>query len=102
MRTRRSAAEWRRLDEQYRQSGLTIDAFCQQQGLAKSSFALWRRKLTAAQMVSSVQAGDFIELELGARVAAKPAGSPQALQSQNELVVELPYGVRLRFLGLQP
>lgn len=102
MRTRRSAAEWRRLDEQYQQSGLTIDAFCQQQGLAKSSFALWRRKLTAAQLMSSVQAGEFIEVNLGPRVTNHRPTAAETIQGIGELVVELPFGVRLRFRGLQP
>jgi transposase-like protein len=42
---RRSAAEWREILERYEGSGLSQAAFCQEAGVAPSTFQVWRRKL---------------------------------------------------------
>jgi len=44
-RSRLSSNEWRAIFRQQRASGLTVKAFCQQSGVALSTFSLWRRKL---------------------------------------------------------
>jgi hypothetical protein len=40
-RIRRQAAEWAALIEQWRQSGLSLPAFCQQRGLSRGSMQNW-------------------------------------------------------------
>jgi hypothetical protein len=40
-RIRRQAAEWAALIDQWRQSGLSLPAFCQQQGLSRGSMQNW-------------------------------------------------------------
>ena len=45
---RRSAEEWREIFERRAASGLSIVAFCQREGIAKSSYARWRTQLAHA------------------------------------------------------
>ena len=49
---RRSAAQWQALLEAYERSGLSQRTFCQQQGLALSSFVRWRRQLAGRINIS--------------------------------------------------
>ena len=59
---RRSAAQWQALLEAYERSGLSQRTFCQQQGLAYSSFVRWRQQL-AGYAPEPVGAQDlFVEL----------------------------------------
>ena len=46
---RRSAEEWREIFERRAASGLPIAAFCQREGIAKSSYARWRTQLAHAE-----------------------------------------------------
>ncbi len=46
-KTRRSESEWRQIIQNYKDSQLTQDAFCQQAGIPKSSFYNWHRRLTS-------------------------------------------------------
>jgi hypothetical protein len=43
-RVRRQAAEWAALIDQWRQSGLSLPAFCQQHGLSRGSMQNWAYK----------------------------------------------------------
>ena len=42
---RRSRADWEQLMEQYEAGGLKQRAFCEQHGLAYSTFCYWRKQL---------------------------------------------------------
>ena len=44
-RDARKEQQWRRRILQWRQSGLSVRAFCSRHGLAQGSFYLWRREL---------------------------------------------------------
>ena len=46
-RVRRTAAQWRKLVEQFERTGQTRGRFCAANGLAPSTFDRWRRKLSA-------------------------------------------------------
>ncbi|MDT0499334.1 hypothetical protein RM530_18505, partial [Algiphilus sp. W345] len=63
---RRSESDWRRLIEEWAQSGQSQEAFCASRGLALSSLCNWRRKLKAGSAASPEspprEAADFIEL----------------------------------------
>ena len=48
-RARRTAAQWRKLIERFDRSGQTRGKFCAANGLALSTFDLWRRKLGETQ-----------------------------------------------------
>ena len=45
LRTRHSAAEWKKLLRKQRGSGLTVEAFCAKHRLANSTYWRWRRQL---------------------------------------------------------
>lgn len=73
-RVMRSEAQWAELIEAHRRSGMTIEAFCRQERIGRSSFTRWRGQL-AANSAADRKATDFlaipirggagIELELG-------------------------------------
>ena len=48
-RSRRTAAQWRKLIERFEGSGQTRGKLCSANGLALSTFDLWRRKLGETQ-----------------------------------------------------
>ena len=58
-KVRRSEAEWSKIISTYRKSGLSQVAFCEQQGIAKSSFSKWCRRLRASVPAKD----DFIEVK---------------------------------------
>ncbi len=93
MRPRRTETQWKRTFEKYDRSGLTQEQFCEREGLALATFATRRRKLHAAKL-APVPAG-FVE------VCIPDQAPPAAQDFAGELVVELPYGVILRFRGMR-
>ena len=94
MRPRRSPAQWKKLMDQFAQSGVTQEQFCRSEGLAPATFALWRRKLKALAPVQAQP--EFVEVHVPRGVDLVQAHSSEPA----ELIVELPYGVVLRFRGL--
>ena len=50
---RRGHADWERLMEQYNASGLTQRIFCEQYGLAYSTFCYWRKQLRQSPSVEN-------------------------------------------------
>src|SRR3954451_15571426 len=65
-RIRRQAAEWAALIDQWRQSGLSLPAFCQRHGLSRSTMQNWVYKPALQRAVEE------------ARRAARDAESPQS------------------------
>jgi len=82
-RQRRDGTDWAAAIERQAASGLSRKVFCEREGLARSSFELWRRRLA-----SRAEAARFVEVS--------PA--PAAVESWR-LEVSLPGGVTLRFRG---
>jgi hypothetical protein len=102
---RLSEAQWRRLSTQFEQSGMTRKNFCKQEGVALSTFDLWLQKIRSTPTKPVPALGRFVELCLAPSVALEeaPAPSPRpAVGEGPELVVELPFGVVLRFRGMRP
>lgn len=95
MRLRRGAAEWRGILQEVENSGLTGAAFCAKNGLSVKSLERWRRKLRDQVLVPA----RFVEVELPPSIVSRPM-TPGKNDSPSDLVVELPYGVVLRFRGL--
>lgn len=62
---RRTPAQWRELLQVQQSSGLSMAAFCRQQGLRQKSFYYWHRKLMTANAASSC----FIQVQMSERVA---------------------------------
>ncbi len=61
--TRRSAEQWREILQRFEHSGQTQPAFCAAEGLALSTFSLWRRKLNSSRgMIPNNDAAMFVAL----------------------------------------
>jgi transposase-like protein len=43
----RKREDWRRLISEHQQSGLTVKAFCQKEGVSEALFYSWRKKVAA-------------------------------------------------------
>ena len=94
-RARRSAAQWRKLIERFDRSGQTRSQFCAANGLALSTFDLWRRKHGETQAPADEAHRESLFVELtntteptGSRTAAGPGAW--------EVELELGAGVVLR------
>lgn len=98
MRPRRTEQQWRKIFDKFDRSGLTQEQFCHREDLALATFANWRRKIRATSM-APVPAS-FVEVCIPTQ---SPMVQPEGCFPQSdELVVELPYGVVLRFRGVRP
>jgi hypothetical protein len=60
-RVRRSASEWRVLVQRFAESGQSRSLFCESEGISRSTFDLWHRKLQTNGSARR-SAGDFVEL----------------------------------------
>jgi len=80
----RSAVEWSGIITRYRQSGMGMKAFCEQEGLRLGTFEEWYRRVRR----SETSKGRFVEGK-----SERPSAGPWAVE------VELPNGVRLRVRG---
>jgi transposase-like protein len=96
MQYRRTEAQWRAIFDEWARSGLSQEQFCKREGISMATFSSWRRKLRAASLVP--RGAGFVEVCISdpARVTRT------APETQPDLVVELPYGVVLRFHGVRP
>lgn len=92
MRRRLTEGEWKNLLEKFERCGLTREQFCEQHDLALATFSLWRRKLRSEVLPIPAT---FVELAIPSQPSEVDATHP------GELVVELPYGVVLRFRGMR-
>ena len=59
---RRSAEQWREIQQRFEHCSQTQAAFCAAEGLALSTFTLWRRKLDSSRKVISVSQKTHIVL----------------------------------------
>ncbi len=105
IKTRRhlSEAGWRETFERYGSAGMTVEEFCRQEGLCRSSFTRWRAKLRRGDAVSAIRrepdgdkgASSFVELSaLGVPAGAAPASTASGL----ELHLDLGAGLTLSLM----
>jgi hypothetical protein len=83
-KVKRSAAEWREIIERCERSGLSRQAFCRNNKIAKASFDKWKGRLSK---MSDPLASSFVEIPVS-RDAATPGG---------EFELSFPGGVVLRW-----
>ena len=75
-RIRRQAAEWAALIDQWRQSGLSLPAFCQRHGLSRGSMQNWvykpelKRAVEDARREAQGHVDEPSRIRRGARVLA--------------------------------
>ena len=90
-RTRRTRSEWSQIMTDFEASGLTQRRFCDERGVAYSSFCNWRKRLIQENAPSSL-----IELPLELNLAK----TPSAMGPTSDWRVELELGqgivVRIR------
>jgi hypothetical protein len=100
MQRRRTAEQWKEILADFKRSGLSQERFCKREGIASATFYEWNRKLNFAPAPATLatRPGGFVEVCL-------PSQPPPVRQSVTEplaeVVVELPYGVVLRFRGIK-
>ena len=98
---RRSAAQWRKLIERFDRSGQTRSNFCAANGLALSTFDLWRRKLGETQAAADEAHPESLFVEL--TNPTEPAGPRTAAETGAwEVELELGAGVVLRLRRATP
>lgn len=85
-RARRAPADWKRIIDDQKQSGLSQENYCRQHNVGYSSFHHWKAKLANANRSMPAGEANFIELPLLA--------SASALGWDIEL--DLGYGIVLR------
>lgn len=97
-RVRRSEGEWREVVEKWAESGLSVAAFCRQEGLTRSSFCQARKRMEGGASAAEAPAagaperGGFVDLPLGTGSARAAAAL-----SPGEHELSLPGGIRLRW-----
>jgi hypothetical protein len=84
-KTRRTAAQWQTLIEQFPKSDLTVKAYCQQQQVSLFCFYQWRSKLENNHPANVTVTTDWVE------VPNKPPTQPLW-----DIELSLPNGVTLR------
>lgn len=99
-RIMRSEAQWAELIEAHRRSGMTIEAFCRQERIGRSSFTRWRGQLTASSAADQkatdflaipIRGGAGIELELdGMQVRLDASSSKRLLEALLDRVRQTP------------
>ena len=85
-KVRRSRGEWRKILDRFERSDLSEAAFCRREGIAKGSFARWKRSFQAPEG----EKADFVELPPPVQPSSVPLEA-------GEMVLVLPGGVRLRW-----
>ena len=91
-RVRRSAGEWEKIIARYRNSSLSIAAFCEKEEISRGAFSTWRRQLSDDQKKRPA----FVELT---RPRAKSPATPSAPARETFFELTLPGGVTLRWKG---
>ena len=100
-RARRTTAQWRKLIDRCDRSGQTRGKFCAANGLALSTFDLWRRKLGETQAPADEVHPESLFVEL--TNVTEPAGSGTAAGAGAwKVELELGAGVVLRLRRAAP
>ena len=100
-RARRNAAQWRKLVERFDRSGQTRSKFCAANGIALSTFDLWRRKLGETQAPADDEHRESLFVELTNATESAGSGTSQGTGAW-EVELELGAGVVLRLRRAGP
>ena len=82
---------WRQRLQRQSTSGLSISAFCAQEGVSSTSFHAWKRRFAARSLPRHQQPPLFVPLDLDPQ---PPQNAPTPGQG---VELQLPHQVRLRF-----
>jgi len=61
VRVQRNASDWQEIQQRFEASGRSLAAFCRSEGISRSSFDAWRRKLRVHKSAKKA-AREFVEL----------------------------------------
>jgi hypothetical protein len=95
MKQHRTPEQWKAVIVEYERSGLSPEQFCTQAGFSTRSLSKWRRKIKASSLAPASEPAGFVEVCLPKRSEVGVASE----ESEPSLVVELPFGVILKFRG---
>src|SRR5262245_8678699 len=87
MATRRTRAEWMRLVEEWRHSGVGPAEFCRLKRLSRNTFLWWRWQLGASHRDGAAQRAGLVSVEV---VRATPALEPIEVVLGNGATVRVP------------
>ena len=85
-RDARKEQQWRQRIRQWRASGLTVRAFCEERGLSEPSFYAWRRELSERYGAASV----FVPVQVVADEPRLAAGALELVVSGSRTVLVRP------------
>ena len=85
---------WQHRLQRFRDSGLSVPAFCDREGVAVASYYAWRRRLHQADDPATEPEPRFVPIH----VVSPPSGAPVELLLPSGLVVRLAPGVDLAWL----
>ncbi|MGH8238461.1 MAG: IS66 family insertion sequence element accessory protein TnpA [Steroidobacteraceae bacterium] len=98
-RRRLVATEWRELLSKFAESALSVQAFCQQEGVSPSTFNWWRSRLNGTSRTqrssapsSVVPAAEFVDLGTLRATAVQPERFELRLDLGAGLVLQLVRG----------
>ena len=86
---------WRRMVRQWRRSGLSVRAFCEEHGLAEPTFYAWRRTLAQRDAAARPPGPAFLPVQVIPEPRTAPA-TPAVPAAATALEVVLGSGRRLR------
>ena len=89
---RTTGVNWAAVIQSQQESGLSQREYCERHKLALSTFTNRKTKLNKSNTAITLFKPHFIELDVPTPVRSLPA--------PEEVVIELPYGVVMRFRGM--
>ncbi len=89
-RVRRTRTEWEKILRRFDNSELGIAKFCEKEGISRSAFTNWKRRLDGGPAKRPA----FVEIS---PVSVEPRSTAQSLETAFEL--HFPGGVTLRWKG---
>jgi hypothetical protein len=89
-RARQSASEWAALIDQFKNSGMGVNEFCQQQDLAPATFRRWHSRFASKATAHSPSASTgFVAVKPAERSAPAPSGSSIQLQIGSSITLTI-------------
>jgi len=85
---------WQQRLERLRNSGLTVSAFCDREGISPASFYAWRRRLQGDPAPNTADVARLVPV----RLVTPSAGAPVELVLPSGLVLRLPPDTDLAWL----
>ena len=96
-RIRRTAPEWKEILERFSGSELPIAAFCEKEGVSRSAFASWKKKLSTVRGAAQKKVPSFVEITSAARRKSSAPTAVSSVSSETSFELALPGGVTLRW-----